>query len=216
MSGNHGRAERVGPRMERLRLITVIALAVGLLVPASAASASCMLDERPIGAKIDEAEIVFVGQVTGLRNGDRSAQFAVEEMWKGNVPPEVVVHGGPDDPQMATSNDRTWADGQRYLVFPYTEGGRLMDNFCTPTVEWRPAFAKARPEGAVTRGETEEPSEPAAQGSEDDGDDGATAIDPVDPSATPWLPIGIGVAVVAAALAGVLVLRRRRPPAVSG
>ncbi|MCA1711826.1 MAG: hypothetical protein LC789_09425 [Actinobacteria bacterium] len=189
--------------MDTTRLITVVALALGLLVPATAASASCILDERPLAAKVDEAKIVFVGRVTGLRDNDRIAQFAVEEVWKGRVPPEVVVHGGPGDPQMATSNDRTWVADQRYLVFPYREGGRLMDNFCTPTAEWRPAMARARPEGAVRADDTASPSEPAPEGTER-----ATTLPVV--TSTPWLAIAIGAAVVGLGAAALVFARRRR------
>ena len=191
--------------MTTRRLLLVLAVSLGLLVPATAASASCMLDERPLGAKIDEANIVFVGRVTGLRDNDRIAQFRVEEVWKGKVPPEVVVHGGPDDPQMATSNDRTWSADQRYLVFPYREGGELRDNFCTPTAEWRGAFAKARPEGAVSADDTEEPAQ-----SEEPARPRAVA-DTADDAGTSWLPIAVGAAVVGLAAAALLFARRRRP-----
>lgn len=92
--------------------------------------------------------------MTAVRNEGVTARFAVEEVWKGSpLPPEVVVHGGPEPSGLfggtsATSVDRSWTVGATYLVFPRAEGERLQDNSCSPTREWSPEFAAARPADA--------------------------------------------------------------------
>lgn len=104
-----------------------------------------MLDERPLEEKVAEATgPVFVGTVVDVRH-DTTARFEVEEVWVGDVGSEVIVLGGPDEPGMATSVDRTWQVGTKYLVVTHVDGGQLLDNSCSPTQEWDDALESARP-----------------------------------------------------------------------
>lgn len=137
---------------QTLLLVTLVAALPQLV--ASAALASCAIDERPLELQLAEAPAVFKGRVTAVRNDGVTARFAVEEIWKGPaLPPEIVVHGGPEPSGLfggtsATSVDRSWAVGVTYLVFPRGEGDRLEDDSCSPTREWSPELAAARPDDA--------------------------------------------------------------------
>lgn len=119
------------------RLITILPLALSVVVLATTpAAASCMLDERPLAEQIATHEgPVFIGTVTITRNNGRSAEFEVTEVWKGEPGgATVIVHGGPKEGNMATSVDRTFEDGQAYLVAAIVDGaGDLTDNACSPT-----------------------------------------------------------------------------------
>jgi hypothetical protein len=179
----------VEPRMTTRRLILAAATAAAILLPAPAALASCAMDPRPIEAQIAEADIVFVGTVTGLQDNGLTARFAVEEVWRGDVPAVIVVRGGEDAalgaPVSSTSVDRTWTNDTRYLVVPVADGGELRDNACSPTREWSDELAAARPADATT---------PTG-----------------DTSSNRALLVGVGAAaVLAAAGVAVMVVRRRR------
>jgi hypothetical protein len=123
-------------------------------------------DCQPAGPLEDElkvAPVAFVGTVTDTEGG--SARFAVEEVWAGNVGPEVEVRGlgwaefqpngarrpvdfGAGDVGLV-EDDRIWAFGGRYLVVPWVEGEVLRESACTATTEWRPELAELRPDDAV-------------------------------------------------------------------
>lgn len=184
------------PRILRTLLLTaLVATSTQLVTPP--AHASCAIDERPLELQLDEAPAVFKGRVTAVRDNGVTARFSVEEVWKGPpLPPEIVVHGGPEQPGLfggtaGTSIDRSWTVGVTYLVFPRGEGERLEDNSCSPTREWSPELAAARPDDA----------RPPA----------ATA--PGGPGGLPvpaWAAVLGGVAVVGGLL-GILLTYRRRP-----
>lgn len=152
------------PRFLRAVLLVTLASALTQLV-APPAHASCALDERPLELQLDEAPAVFKGRVTAVRNDGVTARFAVEEVWKGPLlPPEIVVHGGPEPSGLfgatsATSVDRSWTVGTTYLVFPRAEGDQLLDDSCSPTREWSPELAAARPDDArpPSAAESDEP-----------------------------------------------------------
>lgn len=136
--------------MARRRAVVVLGvMSVSALLSVAPAAADCMIDERPVEQQIADAEIVFVGTVADLQF-ETTAQFQVEEVWKGTVPADAVVLGGPGEPGVVTSVDRFWTVGQRYLVFPQAEGGQLRDNSCTPTREWTEDLAAARPADVTT------------------------------------------------------------------
>lgn len=173
----------------RRRALPAASLALGLsLLLATGAQASCIEDTRSVEQQVADAEVVFVGTVTGLRNDGRTALIDVESIWKGpDLAAEVVVHGGPDGTNVATSVDRTWQTGVRYLVVPRIEGDRLVDDQCSPTRPYESDMTQAEPADVRT---------PSAAG--------AAAASP-----TPWIVGGVGGALLAAGLV-YLVVRRRR------
>jgi hypothetical protein len=147
--------------------------------------ASCAGLPIPIGQALGSASLVFVGTVMGTSDGDRTARVHVDELWRGaSLPAEVTVHGGPDESAAATSVDRHYDNGKRYLFVPASAGGNVFDdNSCSMTREftsdletYRPASSRRYP--------------PAAAG-------------------PPVAPIAAGVLVMTAAAVTGLILRRR-------
>lgn len=136
--------------MKTLRVLRVLAAAAALafLLPPSAVLADCMMPP-PVQEAAQTAEIVFVGTVAETSNRNAWASVVVEEVWRGpDQPAAVVVKGGPAG-NMATSVDRAFEAGMKYLFFPYPdEAGGLTDNSCTNTVEWSADLAQLRPAGA--------------------------------------------------------------------
>lgn len=131
-------------------------LLVQLAAP-SAARADCM-PPPPIEDAVKSAEIVFVGTVAATSNRSSWASVTVEEVWRGpDQAAQVLVKGGPGG-NAATSVDRSFEVGVKYLFFPYADAGGLADNSCTSTTRWtadlaalRPADARA-PVGATSGG----------------------------------------------------------------
>lgn len=115
-----------------LRLAAAALLGVGMLWAPGQAAASCaVLPGAEAGWKL--ADAVFVGTVTSVANGGRWATVRVEEVWKGpDQPAEVVVRGGPGG-NVATSVDRTYEVGTRYLFAAGISDGNLVDNSCSAT-----------------------------------------------------------------------------------
>lgn len=121
--------------MRRLHLAAMtLPLALWLLAPASA-SASCAVP-IPIEEAIRSAEVVITGTVTSTENLGRWAAVEVHEIWKGpDLPSTVIIRGGPG-PGSATSIDRTFTAGARYLFVVSLDGqGGLTDNACSATTE---------------------------------------------------------------------------------
>lgn len=177
----------------------LVALVSAAVVVASAgpAAADCAQDDRPLEQQLDEAEYAFVGTATEVTNRGRTATFEVDEVWArptdgATVGSQVVVHGGPDEPNSASSVERTFETGVRYLVFPHVEDGRFTDDICTPTTTWSEELGDARP----------------ATAQEVDGDlDGESDL-VATATSTPWIIIGVSVLVGLVAVA--LVSARRR------
>jgi hypothetical protein len=116
-----------------------------VLLPAGTASASC-LELPPLDVGLAEAHTAFVGTVIDLANQDRTATFAVEEVWMGTVAEEAVVMGGPSG-NAFTSVDRAFEVGTRYLVVPVRgAGSSFEDNACTLTQPYTQDVATFRPE----------------------------------------------------------------------
>jgi hypothetical protein len=138
---------------------------VWALWTAPAASASCA-PLPPLTEALAAADVVFVGTVTGLEYDRRTATFDVEEVWKGEVGGSVLVNGGPPLEELeraereglgiATSVDRTFELGVRYLVVPREASGDVLsDDSCSATQPYasnldrfRPAGTEAPPVGA--------------------------------------------------------------------
>jgi hypothetical protein len=123
-------------------------LAASLLLAApGVALADCMMPP-PIEQAIQQAEMVFVGTVSATSNRNTWAEVAVEEVWKGpDQQATVVVRGGPAG-NAATSVDRTFEVGVKYVFFPYLDAAALTDNSCTSTTPWSDGLAALRPSDA--------------------------------------------------------------------
>lgn len=124
------------------------------------AGASCM-PPADVPTAITQSDIVVVGTVTSARSQDRVATVHVEELWKGDVNASFEVFGGPAADGMATSVDRTYEVGGRYLLFARepaahgdtpTFGGRYEDSGCSTTQAWSDALAQYRPATATILG----------------------------------------------------------------
>lgn len=184
-----------------VRLLPAAAFAL-VFVFAGPAHASCA-EPNPTDRAIDEAHTVFVGTVTDLQYDGLVATFRVEDVWKGDVAGTAVVSGGPTLSELeaaqaqgagvATSVDRYYDRGQRYLVVSYArDGDALLDNDCSATQPLTSDLDRYRP--ASARG-------PVAA---------ADPIVEVDARRAPaWVgPAGLVVVLIAAT--AVVVLRARR------
>jgi hypothetical protein len=166
-------------------------------LPAPAVVRASCVPPPPLDEAILSGEVVFVGTVTGLESEDRWATVVVEERWNGagDLPGTVQVRGGPE-PGAATSLDRTYADGTRYLFFTTRGTGFLEDNACSSTQPWTDELAQHRPPG-VSPAPAVEAGEPV--GGLDTGDVVVVA--------------GLVLALLVAIVAYLLILRaRQRPP----
>ncbi len=200
----------------RLLVVSVVAAAVAML-GGRPALASCA--ELPdLESAFAEADVVFIGVVVELSNADRTAVMEVEQVWKGpQLPGEVTVLGGPDDPGLFTSVDRTFERGT-YVVFPVNSTPPFEDNACTLTQPTTTAldvinpFAAEPPEDPTaaepvptTSGAGASPAG-AAGGGGVAVESGATE----DGAIQPWaVGAGLGVTLL---VVGLLALRRRPWP----
>ena len=136
--------------MKALRVLRVLAAvaALAFVLPPSAVLADCMMPP-PVEEAAQTAEMVFVGTVAETSNHNSWASVVVDEVWRGpDQPAAVIVKGGPAG-NMATSVDRFFEVGVKYLFFPYAdETGGLADNSCTNTVQWSADLAQLRPADA--------------------------------------------------------------------
>lgn len=137
-----------------------LALLFSILVASAApVLADCMMPP-PIEQAVQKAEIAFVGTVLKVANSGRWATVAVEEVWVGpDLPPVISVRGGPEG-NSATSVDRSFTAGTRYLFIPFIAEGELQDNSCSSTTEFVPDHARLRP--ATARQPVSPEPEPAA------------------------------------------------------
>ncbi|MEO7555803.1 MAG: hypothetical protein ABIV94_04265 [Acidimicrobiales bacterium] len=144
------------PRLLAASVLCTVASTVFVLVSAGSAAASCA-PPLPTRDAITQADAVVVGTVTATRSHDRVATVAVDEVWKGEVGNTLEVFGGPDPENAATSVDRTYEIGVRYLIVafepaahgsPGAIGGRYEDNACSATQPWSDALKTLRPDDA--------------------------------------------------------------------
>jgi hypothetical protein len=184
------------------RLLSAAAMVAALLLLPGPALADTfappvLLDCQPappIEEAVRTSELVFVGTVTALGNGGRSATVQVEEVWRGaEIPATVTVFGGTDPAQPA-EDDRTFETGVRYVFFPVEWEGRLVDHICTATTPWVDDLAAVRPAGVQTPLPTE----------------GEPTPGPLSAITDLALPIATAVLIGGAALAVAVVVGRRR------
>lgn len=121
------------PRLVRARILSVFGLlAAALLVPAPASASCAVLPGSEEQWKT--ADSVFVGTVIGVENNARWAKVSVEEIWIGpDQAAEVIVRGGSEDAGTASSVDRQYEVGIRYLFAVMVVDGTLQDNACSGT-----------------------------------------------------------------------------------
>ena len=194
-----------GRRIITIRLLVLCVLTVTLVTLVGRPALASCAEFPDLETAFAEAEVVFIGVVVELSNRDRTAVMEVEQVWKGPQMPDVVtVHGGPDDPGIVTSVDRTFERGT-YLVFPVNSAPPFEDNGCTLTQRTTEALDVINPFAA------EPPEDPSAP------EPVANTMASASPASTnvgaggvairPWaFGIGIGVALL---VAGVFAWRRR-------
>lgn len=198
----------------------VVLATLGLTAPPVVASCIAPV---PLDQAVDGASSVFVGTVVELRSYDRFAVFDVEDVWKGDLAEKVEVNGGPalaslestdEGVGLATSVDRTYRLGGRYLVVSYgfDRDDVLADSACSATREYTHDLIDFRPADA----HAPTPTEITETDSTDDSDEPDEVTPPVDSekvdidsSATSWWLAATG-AVLGAGGIGALVLWRRR------
>lgn len=172
--------------------ILTILLAAAFLGHPDTAAASCAFAGG--GDPIANAPLAFVGSVVSTDDGGRRALVRVESIWRGPaLPAQVEVIGSPASGSAATSVDRTYRAGQRYLFVPVPGvpiKPPFMDNACSATQPLTPALAAQSPADA----------RPPELG----GVDG--------PSGTPWsLAALVAVGAVSIGAIAFWVWRRRAP-----
>jgi len=140
----------VGLDVRRQLLITLLALAAVLppLVPLEA-SASCAALPGQMAGSFATAPVVFVGTVVSISNGNREAMVKIESIWRGPTMLTFVrVVGTPEPGAQATSVDRTYQAGTRYLFVPENSSSPFQDNNCTATQPYTSALASQAPADA--------------------------------------------------------------------
>jgi hypothetical protein len=129
-----------------LRPALVLAVAVATVLAPEPAGADCA-PAGAIQARLQDATVVFVGRVVSTTDNGRTARVRVEQVWKGApVSDRVTVQGGPDGEGGASSVDRTFDTGLRYLFVPTRDGGNFRDSSCSATVEYSAAVAQFAPD----------------------------------------------------------------------
>lgn len=156
------------------------------------ARASCA-GVPPTKRAVREARTAFVGTVTETTNGGRWATVEVSEVWKGDAAPVVEVRGGPEDPpgptNVVSSIDRHFREGKTYLFVPGAGSETVFrDDNCSATTGYAKRLDRFRPRAF--------PLDDVRTGIADDGAAG--------------FPVWAAGALAAAALAGLLVIRRLR------
>ena len=195
--------------------VTVLVSNLFLLAgPVEPAGASCA-PPRGVADAIGRSDVVVVGTVTATRSRDRIATIRVEERWNGDVGGAFEVYGGPAQDDAATSVDRTYTVGTRYLLFasepaahasPGTFGGRYEDNDCSPTQPWNESLSALRPATATI---ITTPAAPLASTP-------PQATSASDHTTRRWLLATVlAVATIAAAAMTLSRVRRRRAPKVT-
>ena len=131
-------------------MMAVAVVAAALIAPMAAlADTTGVADCAPVAPleKSVFSELVFVGRVTEVANGGRSATVEVSEVWRGDIPPSVTVDGG-FNPADVAEDDRIFDVGATYLFIPSVIDTRIVDGVCSPTVQWTDDLGRFRPADA--------------------------------------------------------------------
>lgn len=178
-------------------LLAALAAVIGASTTSTAALASCGTLPGQVPASLSAAPVVFVGTVTSTSNRDREATVKVESIWRGpDLPANVTVVGTPTSGwNTASSIDRTYTAGQRYVFVPTNASPPFQDSSCTSTQPYTAAMASMAPADARTPA-------PAPRSAPDE------LIAP-DSSPLRWAAAAIAVLGV---IAGLVIWRRQRRP----
>ena len=120
------------------RFAAPAAVAALALTGAQTAEASCGgggPGSPSLGDRIAAAPTVFVGTVVYTSDQDRVARVKVESIWRGpGLQAYIDVHGSPvSGPFTASSVDRHYQSGTRYLFVPVNALPPFDDNSCSLT-----------------------------------------------------------------------------------
>ncbi|TMD01530.1 MAG: hypothetical protein E6J05_01565 [Chloroflexi bacterium] len=129
----------------------VIVLGAIAFAGVSSASASCAGGgPRSIGDQLAISPVVFVGSVVYTSDQDRVARVKVESIWKGpSMAAYVDVHGSPvSGPFTASSVDRHYQAGHRYLFVPVNATMPFDDNSFSLTQPYTAELAAMAPKDA--------------------------------------------------------------------
>jgi hypothetical protein len=137
--------------MRSQRSLVPAILVVLVTLTAQPARASCGQPEGSLRRRLAAADTVFVGTVVRVGAGDRVATVHVESVWQGEVADQVQVTGGETSPGVASSGDRHFAKGRRYLFVPWraVNPAAFDDEACSDTRPWRDRLDRLRPPAAA-------------------------------------------------------------------
>lgn len=165
-----------------LLLAAVLAPVLGLFAGGSGAAASCAVSPQQTPSSFATAPVVFVGTVVATSNGDREATVRVESIWRGTeMLTYVRISGTPEPGAQATSIDRTYQLGMRYLFVPENSSSPFQDDNCTATQLYTTALASQAPSAARPPHPGGDPSPPG-------------------PNVLPWIEMGVVTLLVALGL----------------
>ena len=100
------------------------------------------LEPETVAERVRFESMVLKGTVTGWDGA--TAQFRIEEIWRG---PDL-----PEDVSIVAAEGRAFKEGERYLVFPTNNPPALADEPCSATARWDESFAQYRPDSARAPG----------------------------------------------------------------
>lgn len=183
---------------EAWRRCALILVGAGIFLLPTQAIASCGI-APPVPEAIEQARHVFVGEVVELKNDQRTALVEVTDVWKGDVPERVEVHGGmrlPQDPDTYTSVDSTYELNKTYLFLPSEREEHYFRDICTRTSVMRESFLRFRPQDASS------PS-PGSNNVLSGGEPGTS------PQLPTWIVLGAGASILAGGLWIWISIRRR-------
>jgi hypothetical protein len=175
----------------RRRLLVPLLLLSSVLPPfvPTEASASCAVLPGQAPGSFASAAVVFVGTVMSTSNHDREATVKVESIWRGpDMLTYVRVIGTPEPSAQATSVDRTFQTGQRYLFVLGNPSSPFQDNACSATQPYTSGLASQAPADARAPQPGGDPGLPSAI------------------SLLPWSGVGL---ILIVAGAGLIAWRRR-------
>lgn len=140
---------RVASVMTARWLAPLLVFAAFSLGGATIAQASCIAPP-PLKDELSAAPVVFVGMVVSTSDGGRRARVRVESIWKGGSMPSYVDVSGSQasGPTTATSIDRTFESGRRYLFVPFNDRPPFQDNNCSATQPYTVGVAGYAPSDA--------------------------------------------------------------------
>jgi hypothetical protein len=155
-------------------LATAALAALAILAVPGAAFADCGVPPT-LEDGLQNARVVFVGEVVGLDDADRTATFDVQWVWKGDgVEEQVVVSGAGDVAGGIGPEDRVFQTGITYLVATPSATQPYLADRCTATRPFQGAGAAIPPTYQEAVG-TSTAWSPDPVATADDGTGSATA-----------------------------------------